>query len=114
MTEITIEQIKKEIHAVYGEGYAHRDVEVSFREWKKEDADLHRIYINVEDNRTLNTLYIEMKSRDIHFSGRNATYKKFGSEVAKVVEKYKDFIINTFATKDIDNVKFEKNYRNRR
>lgn len=93
---VTIESVKQEIHNAYGQGYAHRDVTVSFKEWKKEDKNLHRLYINVEDKGTLNTLWIAMKDSSIGFKGKNATFKGFGAKVAAIIEKHKKFIIANF------------------
>lgn len=93
---VTIESVKQEIHNAYGQGYAHREVTVSFKEWKKDDENLHRLYINVENKGVLNTLWIVMKDGSVDFKGKNATFKAFGAKVATIIEKHKNFIITNF------------------
>lgn len=93
---VTTDRIVEEIHAAYGSGYAHRDVQVTFREWKKGDDRLHRLYINIYDKGLLNTVYIKLNDGSVHFEGKNATFKEFGAKVAAIVEKYKDFIIDNY------------------
>lgn len=95
---VTVESLKAEIKAAYGHGYAHRDVSICFNEWKKGDDKLHRLYINIEDNRAgaLNTVYITLKDNKVHFDGKNATFKAFGSKVADIVTKHQQFIIANF------------------
>ncbi|MEE3805477.1 hypothetical protein V2H29_00775 [Lysinibacillus fusiformis] len=97
-SKVTVQTLKAEIQAVYGAGYAHRDVSINFKEWKKGTDELHRLYINIEDNRAgaLNAVYITLKDNKVHFNGKNATFKAFGSKVADIVTKHQQFIIAKF------------------